>query len=103
MEGRYMWMDSRQVAVENTVSDKILNVAIVQLTAIGQEDVLVCQGQVPAEKLASIYEQVDQKQRSFIIEMKNAGDGASAGNLKVKISFTTELLANQPEGNQAAQ
>ena len=35
MEGNYMWMDSRQVAVENTVSDKLLNLAIVQITAIG--------------------------------------------------------------------
>ena len=42
-----------------------------------------------------IYEQVDQKQRSFKVPMKNAGDGANAGDLKVKISFTKELLAVQ--------
>ena len=48
-------MDSRQLSVNDTVQDKLVNVVLVKLTAIGMDDVVVALGQVPVEKLATIY------------------------------------------------
>ena len=54
-DGRCYWMDSRQLSVNDTVQDKLVNVVLVKLTAIGMDDVVVALGQVPVEKLATIY------------------------------------------------
>ena len=110
-DGRCYWADTRQVAVQNTTADTVMKIALMKQTEIGQDDVLVSEGQVPVEKLASIYEQVDVKQKSFNLEMMKGG--APGGTMKVKIMFTKELL-NQgeeekkeeemvPAGNLAAQ
>ena len=40
-DGRMFWMDNRQIAVENTVSDTLMNVALMKQTVIGEEDVLI--------------------------------------------------------------
>mmetsp|Transcript_4026 Transcript_4026/g.5358 ORF Transcript_4026/g.5358 Transcript_4026/m.5358 type:complete len:152 (-) Transcript_4026:64-519(-) len=98
-DARYYWMDSRQIAVNDTVADKLINITLVKLTPKGEEDVFVSSGQVPAEKLATIYEQADVKQKSFPVEMKN-GEGAVVGTLKAKIMFTKELLKTEEEKKQ---
>ena len=60
-EGRYAWMDSRQLAVNDTTADKVITVTLVKLTSIGESDVPVARAQVPTEKLAAIYAAVDVK------------------------------------------
>ena len=55
------WMDTRQLAVHDTLADKLLNCTVVKLTAIGEQDVPVAKGQVPEAKLAEIYAAVDVK------------------------------------------
>ena len=57
----YKWMDTRQLAVADTVADKLLNCTVVKLTAIGEQDVPLAKGQVPEAKLAEIYAAVDVK------------------------------------------
>ena len=48
-DGRLSFMDARTVGVNDTLTDKLLNVVLVKLTAIGKQDVVVCSGQVPGE------------------------------------------------------
>ena len=90
-DGRCKWMDSRQIAVNDTVADKLLNVVLVKLTAGGMDDIVVALGQVPQAKLAEIYTNVEVKQKGFRMDMKN-DKGAKVGALKLKITFTKELV-----------
>ena len=87
------------MAVNDTIADKLLDVTLVKLTSIGEDDVVVAKGQVPAEKLAEIYKQVDVKQKSFPLQMNNL-EGSPVGTLKAKIMFSKELLKNEEEKKQ---
>ena len=95
-EARYMWMDTRQLAVNDTIADKVVSVTLVKLTSIGESDVPVARGQVPTEKLAAIYAAVDVRQKSFGVEMQSM-EGQPCGTCKVKIMFSTELLQKTEE------
>jgi hypothetical protein len=95
-EGKHYWMDTRQLSVNDTVADKFVNITLVKLTSIGEKDVPVATGQVPAATMVAIYEAVNVKQKSIPIEMKNM-QGKPAGTIKVKIMFTTELLKTEEE------
>lgn len=90
------------MAVNDTIADKLLDITLVKLTSIGEDDVVVAKGQVPAEKLAEIYQQVDVKQKSFPVQMSNP-DGAAVGTLKAKVMFSKELLKNEEEKKQEEQ
>ena len=95
-EGKYYWMDTRQLSVNDTVADKFVNITLVKLTSIGEKDVPVASGQIPTANMVAIYEAVNVKQKSIPVEMRNM-QGQPAGTIKVKIMFTTELLKTEEE------
>ena len=68
-DGRYAWMDTRQLAVNDTVAEKVITVTLVKLTSMGESDVPVARAQVPTEKITAIYAAVDVRQKSFPLEM----------------------------------
>ena len=91
---RYDWADTRQLAIQDTIQDKLLNCTLVKVTPIGQDDIPMAKGQVPEAKLAEIYAAVDVKQKTFAIKMSNEA-GQEVGTFKLKIMLSTEQLKEE--------
>ena len=85
-DGLYEWMDSRTLSVNDTVADNLVNVTLVKLTPVGEEDVQVVKGQIPAAQMAKAYEDGDSvRPKSFTIDMMKLDGSGSVGKMKMKI------------------